>query len=123
LPLFVGQVSDIPALLTAYQQYNAMFAPYHVSLTMLSVDDLGDWQLKTTAGCLMDLGSEDMVARLQTFLSGYPSLLLSRPNNTPLYVDLRYRSGFAVKWQYATDVKRKRNGAQKNATTKKKTAL
>lgn len=120
LPLFVGQVSDIPALLSTFERYSDLLAPYHLIITMLSIDELGDWQLKTNAGFLMDLGSEDMDKRLQEFLSGYPSLLLSQPNNMPVYVDLRYRNGFAVKWQNPTDQKKSKRGSIKNNNSRKK---
>lgn len=120
LPLFIGQVSDIPALLSAYQDYSALLKPYNLTITLLSVDALGDWQLKTNAGFLIDLGSENMDQRINEFLSGYPTLLASQANNMPIYVDMRYRNGFAVKWQYPVDQKRSSKRATSTKSTPKK---
>jgi cell division protein FtsQ len=109
LPLFVGQVSDIPTLLSMYPQFNQLLAPIGLHVTMLSVDALGDWQLRVDKGFLIDLGSENALPRLQEFVTGYPALVASDPTNTILYVDMRYRDGFAVKWQYGPGKKPKSN--------------
>jgi cell division protein FtsQ len=105
-PLFSGQTSDIPDLLNMYSQLNTLLAPYGLTITALSVDPTGDWQFKVNTGFTVELGSQDMISRLQGFLLGYKALLASQPGNSIQSVDLRYRSGFAVKWQQPINPKK-----------------
>ena len=102
LPLFSGQDSDIPDLLNMYAELSDTLKPYNLKVAALSVDPTGDWQFKTDVGFNVEMGSEDMISRLQAFLRGYQVLLQSQPGNSLVYVDLRYRNGFVVKWQRST---------------------
>lgn len=99
LPLFSAETSDIPEILKMYTAVTALLQAVGLKLDALSVDPTGDWQLKTEQGFEIELGSVDMLSRLQAFLQGYKALMESQPGNGLVYVDLRYRKGFAVQWQ------------------------
>jgi cell division protein FtsQ len=60
------------------------------------LSDRRAWQLKLDDGYVLELGRQDMAARLARFVSAYGQTIVRLPAGT-YRVDLRYPNGFAVR--------------------------
>jgi cell division protein FtsQ len=54
------------------------------------------WQLRLDDGMVLQLGRENLEARLADFVSAYPRTI-ARLSQPPSHVDLRYSNGFAAR--------------------------
>jgi len=64
-------------------------------------DERRAWRLTLDSGVEMLLGREEMLARLERFVTVYPQTL-ARKAEALARVDLRYTNGFAVAWRAET---------------------
>jgi cell division protein FtsQ len=95
LPIFIGQPDTSLQVTQMYGELNAALQPLRQQITQISLSPRYAWQVKLDKGMVLELGREEMQARLSRFVKVYPYSLaaLARPAN---HVDLRYRNGFAA---------------------------
>jgi cell division protein FtsQ len=95
LPHFSGPDGSEAEVTKQYRAFLRVLEP--ISLTPVSVrlSERGAWQLKLSNDLSLELGREDMEARLSRFVQVYPQFVsLTRDDGREL--DLRYDNGFAM---------------------------
>lgn len=91
--------TDIGNLHLAQQEYghaNKALQPVGLSVAVLTLNARGALSLQLNNGVALMFGRNDWQPRLERFVSLFPGL--SSEGQLPLYVDLRYDTGFAVAW-------------------------
>ena len=99
LPGFIGQDGTSYEVVSHYEQFSRQLAALDMRVAQLALSPRHAWQLRLNNGMVLELGREDMQQRLARFVAGYPHIDgggLGAANKA-VYVDLRYRNGFAVK--------------------------
>jgi cell division protein FtsQ len=66
-------------------------------VTAVALSPRGGWTLTLASGAAIAVGREQPRERLKRFLDAWPRLASGR-SDAPVYVDLRYANGFAVRW-------------------------
>lgn len=96
LPAFIGPEGSAAAVAQYYRRFGELLAPLGQEIAQVSLSPRGAWQLRLRSGTVLELGRDQMEARLARFVAAYPSTVarLRQPAN---YVDLRYRNGFAIR--------------------------
>ncbi len=96
LPAFNGPEGSSARVTDCYRRFGAILAPLGQQIAQINLSPRGAWQLRLRSGTVLELGRDQMEARLARFAAAYPSTVgrLRQPVN---YVDLRYRNGFAVR--------------------------
>ena len=79
-----------------YQLFKQQLEPIKRQPVQVSLSPRRAWQLKLDDGLVVELGREQVEARLEKFVRVYDRTL-GRLNQTVNYVDLRYPNGFAVR--------------------------
>ncbi|MDH2918158.1 MAG: cell division protein FtsQ/DivIB [Sideroxydans sp.] len=95
LPDFVGQAGHSAQLAEQYALCNTQLAKVNLRVQQIAQSPRFAWQLRLDNGMVLELGSEDMEARLARFVQVYPYSLATQ-HSAVKTVDLRYRNGFAV---------------------------
>jgi len=98
MPLLDGPTGSSELVMSHYQQLNDALAPYGLVLNELNLTNRGGWVGKLTSGVDIQLGSDDVMGKLQRFLSVYRGALEARFADMKS-ADLRYNNGFAVEWR------------------------
>lgn len=116
LPKFLGQPDAAAEITRMYQVFGEQIAPLGRGIAQISLSPRRAWQLRLDNGMVLELGSGQAQQRLARFVAVYsysiaPLLQGGSPTlsadagremrengsgQTVKYVDLRYRSGFAV---------------------------
>lgn len=96
LPVFVGPDEMAAEVVGRYAEFERMVAPMGRKVTQIRVSTRRAWQLKLDDGMVIELGRENLDARLAAFVGAYAKALAQLPQ-APLHVDLRYSNGFAVR--------------------------
>lgn len=68
-----------------------------LSLTRVTLDERGAWNLQLGNGVEVRLGRQDVTARLERFISAASPVIATRTGQVA-YVDMRYSNGFAIGW-------------------------
>ena len=95
LPSFNGQPDAATEVTRMYAIFAERLAPLRQQITQITLSPRRAWQLRLDNGMLLKLGSEQVQQRFLRFVAVYPRSLASM-ERIPAYVDLRYRSGFAI---------------------------
>lgn len=96
LPVFYGPGGGVQEVAQNYGIYSQLLAPVGLRVAQLALSPRHAWQIGVDNGMVIELGREQMEARLRKFVSVYPRTL-GLLNVAVSYVDLRYPSGFAVR--------------------------
>lgn len=98
LPTFAGPAENAAEMAANFGRYKAMLAPTQLEITQVALTPRHAWELRFKNGLTIELGREQVDARLARFVEVYGRTLakLGTPVN---YVDLRYGNGFAVRSQ------------------------
>jgi cell division protein FtsQ len=96
LPVFSGPADSAPDVVRCYSDFESLLAPLGKHVVQIRVSARRAWQLKLDDGMVVELGRESIESRLGAFAVAYGRTigLMDQP---PLYVDLRYSNGFAVR--------------------------
>ncbi|MDH2915928.1 MAG: cell division protein FtsQ/DivIB [Gallionella sp.] len=95
LPDFIGQPDTVMQVTKLYGELNEVLLPMRQQIRQISLSPRFAWQVKLDGGMVLELGREEMQARLARFVKVYPySLAVSA--QTVRRVDLRYRNGFSA---------------------------
>lgn len=95
LPDFIGQPDTAMQITKLYGELNEVLLPMRQQIKQISLSPRFAWQVRLDSGMVLELGREEMQARLARFVKVYPySLAVS--TQTVRRVDLRYRNGFSA---------------------------
>lgn len=96
LPQLSGPDDRLAEVLEFYSRCQRNFSGTGLVVNEVRLSGRGGWQLVLASGVLIDIGSENVDARLRRFLGIWPRLAAGRA--PPAAVDLRYENGFSVRW-------------------------
>ncbi len=98
LPEFAGPEGQSARVVAQYRTLGALLRPLKEDIRRLELDGRGAWSLVLGSGLRLELGREQVEARLRRFVAAYAGALGSSPRR-PARVDLRYANGFAVEFR------------------------
>lgn len=109
-PQNIGSFSELPRLsgperakrkvMRQYQQFSGLLRPQGMVVSSLELRDRGSWFLTTEDGMQLLLGRDNLVEKMQRFMT-VEQLMLSDRRDLIARVDLRYSNGMAVAWRDA----------------------
>jgi cell division protein FtsQ len=96
LPVFAGPAGTAGEIALQYDAFRREFAAIGREPVQVRLSPRRAWQVRLDNGMTLEVGREQVPARIARFLAAYPQTI------TPLgrridYVDLRYANGFAVR--------------------------
>ncbi|AGC03430.1 cell division protein FtsQ [Candidatus Blochmanniella chromaiodes str. 640] len=100
MPSLYGPEGSERAVLANYYAFNEILKSIKFQIKSVQMDTRYSWQLILQDNIHLKLGRNNIIERLYYFIKIYPILFQKiNDNNTCIdYIDLRYRSGFAVRW-------------------------
>ncbi len=96
LPLFVGPPSSAKEIAIQYGYFERRLAAIGQVPVQVQVSPRRAWQVRLDGGTTLELGREQIEARLDRFVAVYDRTV-TRLQRRVDYVDLRYSNGFAVR--------------------------
>jgi cell division protein FtsQ len=96
LPIFVGPSGTEKEIAIQYDFFRRHLASIGATPAMVQVTPRRAWQLRIDGGPTLELGREDVEARLIRYLQVHPRTVGALKRRVD-YVDLRYATGFAVR--------------------------
>lgn len=96
LPVFVGPPGTAKEITIQYEYFRRSVAAVGQAPVQVRISPRRAWQLKLESGLTLELGREQVEARLARFVAVY-GRTLGRLGRRLDYVDLRYTNGFAVR--------------------------
>jgi cell division protein FtsQ len=97
LPKINGKDSNASEIWNNYIRYNDIIKQIGYDIVMTKVTNRGGWDLHLSNGVNINLGSQQMDAKLVRLVETWMKLL-NLNNNPPEYIDLRYTNGYVVRW-------------------------
>jgi cell division protein FtsQ len=107
-PEDISQFADLPQLdgpqrakqrvMQYYQQFNRLLRPYGLGVAQLELRERGSWFLTTQDGIQVLLGRDELVDKMQRFLT-IDQHMLAEYREQIARVDLRYNNAMAVAWR------------------------
>lgn len=101
LPLLIGPNAEEKNILAHYKLMQQMLSPLHLKIKELDVSNRLAWVLLLNNDMHVDLGEQNPIARLKTFVTIYPQVFATTKKAD--YVDMRYEHGMAIHWNNVTD--------------------
>ena len=101
LPVLQSNSATSEQMMRQYQSFNQQLSGTGLGIVRLEYDDLGAWQLDTTADFKLLLGRNELPQKLRRFSLVW-SAILSDHSGAIGSVDLRYPNGLAVGWRNIT---------------------
>ena len=103
LPLFTGPAENAVAVDVArqYAAFSKLLQPLQQQVTQVNLSPRRAWRIRLESGTVLELGREQMNARLERYVAVYDRSLAPLQRRLD-YVDLRYSNGFAVRLPGAT---------------------
>ncbi|MEO7729219.1 MAG: cell division protein FtsQ/DivIB [Burkholderiales bacterium] len=95
LPLFVGPPGSAKEIAIQYVYFQRNLSAISQTPVQIQVSARRAWQVRLASGVTLELGREDVEARLGRFISVY-ARTVGRLQRRLTYIDLRYANGFAV---------------------------
>lgn len=96
LPVFYGPGDGVREVAEHFGKYGQLLVPTGLKITEIALTPRRAWQIKTDSNMVIEVGREQVEARLSKFASVYKNTLASLGGNIR-YADLRYPNGFAVR--------------------------
>jgi cell division protein FtsQ len=96
LPMFVGPEGSSREMAIQYRYFQRSLGTIGQTPVQVQVNARRAWQLKLQSGLTLELGREDIEARLARFIALHDRTI-GRLQRRVDYVDLRYANGFAVR--------------------------
>lgn len=96
LPVFSGPEGTAAEVVARYAEFDRLLAPIGRKVALIALSGRRAWQLRLDDGMVLQLGRENLEARLVGFVSAYHRTMALLPQ-PPSHVDLRYSNGFAVR--------------------------
>ncbi|GGE33867.1 cell division protein FtsQ [Halopseudomonas oceani] len=105
LPQLNGPERSKRRVMRQYQQFSSLLRPQGMVVSKLELRDRGSWFLTTDDGMELLLGRDNLVDKMQRFMT-IEQLMLSDRRELIARVDLRYSNGMAVAWRDAGDAEK-----------------
>jgi cell division protein FtsQ len=96
LPVFIGPDGASAEIAVQYEVFRREFAAIGREPVQVRLSPRGAWQVRLDNGMLLEIGREQVPARIARFLAAYPQTITALERRID-YVDLRYANGFAVR--------------------------
>lgn len=96
LPVFSGPAGAAPEIAEHYRQFRPALASIGRVAVEIRLSERRAWEIALDDGHLLELGRQDVTARLARFVGVYRRTVARLPP-APYRVDLRYSNGFAVR--------------------------
>jgi cell division protein FtsQ len=96
LPVFVGPTDSAKEIAIQYEYFRRSLAAIGKAPALVQVSPRRAWQVRIDGGPTLELGREQVEARLARFIAAYGRTLAKLERRID-YVDLRYANGFAVR--------------------------
>lgn len=96
LPVLTGPREISKEIADNFVRFRGQLEPLGLQVAEVAVSDRRAWRLRLEDGMTLELGREQMAARLGKFVSAYAQSV-ARLHERPQVVDLRYPNGFAVR--------------------------
>lgn len=96
LPVFFGPGDGVREVAERYGSFSGVLQPTGMKIMQLALSPRRAWEIGTDSGMVIEVGREQMEARLKKFAGVYAKTLGSLNVNVA-YADLRYPNGFAVR--------------------------
>lgn len=96
LPVFFGPEGSAAEVVARYAEFDRLLAPIGRKVVLITLSARRAWQLRLDDGMVLQLGRENLDARLAGLVSAYQRTVARLPQ-PPSHVDLRYSNGFAVR--------------------------
>ena len=96
LPLFIGPDGTAKELTIQYEYFRRSLAEIGMVPVQVQVSQRRAWQIRLEDGMTLELGREQIEARLARFIAAYGRTVGKLARHID-YVDLRYANGFAVR--------------------------
>lgn len=96
LPLFSGPAGSAQEVMHRYRTFAAALAAIRRQPAEVRLSSRRAWQLRLDDGAVLELGRDQVDARLERFVAAYPRTV-GRLARGAGYVDLRYPNGFSVR--------------------------
>lgn len=105
LSLLLGPEEDVQEVIMNYRKMQQLLLPLNFTITQLDLSEQRAWHMilrgsNSSGGNSINifLGNENVLNKLQNFITAYPKIVASNPSQSIEAVDLRYKSGAAVRW-------------------------
>ena len=96
LPVFSGPDGTAAEITAQYEIFRRELAAIGRAPVQVSLSSRRAWQLRLDNGMTLEVGREQVQARLARFLAAYPHTIAPMGRKAE-YVDMRYANGFAVR--------------------------
>jgi cell division protein FtsQ len=96
LPVFYGPGNGVREVAEHFGSFGNLLKPTGMRVTQLALSPRRAWQVGTDSGMVIELGRDQMEARLHKFVGAYAQTL-GMLSVKVAYADLRYPNGFAVR--------------------------
>ena len=94
LPMFRGTSTSVALMAQQYPLISKALSPLGVAVTEVRLSARGAWHVVLDSGLALELGREDIVARIERFVAAWPRLAAGAAGAK--VADLRYSNGFAM---------------------------
>lgn len=98
LPMFEGQSGTGKDMVKYYHEFSAILKKQHLAIKELAYTSRSAWLVVLDNGITVRLGRENEITRLQLFSELWPNLLKKHQDRL-VYVDMRYKDGFSVRYR------------------------
>lgn len=107
LPLMQGPAGDTALMMEQYYDLNQMLRTVQLQVSELKFEARGAWTLTLDNGIRVVIGREQVVERLERFLTLYVLRLKADADAGRIeQIDVRYNNGLAVKWRAQSDTEK-----------------
>ena len=96
LPVFIGEAETAKEMALRYMAFKKLLEPLKIAPAQIALSARRAWQIRLNNGLTVELGREQIEARLSRFASVYDRTIAQFTKSIH-YVDLRYPNGFAVR--------------------------
>ena len=96
LPYLYGIEGSEKIVVDTYSKIKVLLDTHELRVKRLIYAESSSWQVELTNGITVKLGRGDTIGRVNRFVDFWPQLQSQSNNFT--YVDMRYRDGFAIKY-------------------------
>ena len=114
LPVFIGLPESSYDVARQYAAFSKLLQPLQQHIAQLNLSPRRAWRIYLENGTVLELGRDQMEARLARYVSAYDRSL-AQLNQQLAYVDLRYSNGFAVRMPEASQQEPRRPNLKKAA--------
>ncbi len=97
LPQLSGPDARLAEVIAFHAGCLREFSGSGLSVQTVDLSARGSWRLTLSSGALIEIGRVDAMPRLHRFLNVW-SRLSAGNAGPPVYIDLRYENGFAMRW-------------------------